>query len=177
MAETGTPLPPPASDEEMRKLLKPNPTVDQLTDVIKLNYTEPGSSTKVVIVKQLDSYDDVNYLVTLDDVKYLVKVHNGVESREYITSRRQNLHKSCIELSTAIIHHLHSHSIPVNVPYENYDIALANLPVLSAAHSPQRLAVRLLHWVPGVPLSSLSNASVEVVAEAGALLGRVCVAL
>ena len=88
-------------DEELRKLFKPNPTKDDILRIIRDNYIVTSSSfksseeeqVKVIIHKQLDSYDDVNYLVQIGGTStnfksslYVMKVHNGVESRQYINS-------------------------------------------------------------------------------------------
>ena len=56
-------------------------------------------------------------------------------------------------------------------------VSLHSLPVLSSAHSPQTLVVRLLRWVEGSPISSISSLSIETLAEAGYFLGKTCHAL
>lgn len=47
------------SDEEMRKLLKPKPTADQVAEALRKSYAQTGQEVK--IVKELESYDDHNY--------------------------------------------------------------------------------------------------------------------
>jgi len=61
--------------------------------------------------------------------------------------------------------------------YVQLIVSLHSLPVVSAAHSPQTLAVRLLRWVEGVTLSSLKSFSIEILLEAGLFLGKICFAL
>ena len=66
-----------ASDEEMRKLLKPCPDDEQVLDILQQNFAPEGTSVK--IIKALDSYDDCNYQVEIGTVQYLLKIHNGGE--------------------------------------------------------------------------------------------------
>ena len=86
------------SDEELRKCLKPNPTEDQVLKAVQETY----KTSQVSIVKQLESYDDCNYLISIDDKKYLAKVYNGVESAAYIRATDSD---SCYLSSI----HLHSY--------------------------------------------------------------------
>lgn len=98
----------PPSDEEMRKLLKPNPTDEEVLAVLSKTYP----TMKLEIVKELDSYDDKNYLVidtANDGTKYLAKVHNGVESLDYINKHSSSSsHTSVIDLQNAIFSHMNS---------------------------------------------------------------------
>lgn len=172
----------PPSDEEMRKLLKPNTTDEEVLAVLSKSYP----TMKLVIVKELDSYDDKNYLVVdtaNDETKYLAKVHNGVESLDYINKHSSSLsHTSVIDLQNAIFSHIYSvegvtTSAPIPPTHDAEDgavISLHDLPVMSLDHSPSKLVVRLLTWVPGVPLSSVPSTSltVESLADAGAYLGK-----
>ncbi len=59
-----------ASDEELRKELKPIPTLDFSSLLLKKHYNI--TTTKV---KLLDSYDDCNHLIISDnnETKYLLK--------------------------------------------------------------------------------------------------------
>mmetsp|Transcript_9183 Transcript_9183/g.13346 ORF Transcript_9183/g.13346 Transcript_9183/m.13346 type:complete len:650 (+) Transcript_9183:48-1997(+) len=179
------------SDEEMRKLLKPAPIDDQILVSLNESYG-PGIS----IVKELDSYDDVNYLIEMDGIKYLAKVHNGVESDDYLKSRsggkEDKIGDSVIDLKNLIFRQLSdsecgttssypipvkntsnisSHSISVEV---GDDVSVHSLPVISAEHSPRPLVVQVLKWVEGSPMSSASAIAIETIAEAGAYLGRMC---
>lgn len=177
----------PPSDEEMRKLLKPNPTDEEVLTVLSKTYP----TMKLKIVKELDSYDDKNYLVidtANDEAKYLAKVHNGVESLDYINKRSSSSsHTSVIDLQNAIFSHINSvegvtTSAPIPPTHAAEDgavISLHDLPVMSSDHSPSKLVVRLLTWVPGVPLSSVPSTSLtaESLADAGAYLGKLRCAL
>ena len=174
----------PPSDEEMRKLLKPNPTDEEVLAVLSKTYP----TMKLQIVKELDSYDDKNYLVidtANDETRYLAKVHNGVESLDYINKHSSSSsHTSVIDLQNAIFSHINlvegvmtSASIPPPPTLAAEDgavISLHDLPVMSLDHSPSKLVVRLLTWVPGVPLSSVPSTSLtaESLADAGAYLGK-----
>lgn len=60
------------SDEEMRKLLLPNPTDEQLIEAVRKSFAKPGQ--KVSLVKKLESYDDKNFWVDIDGTHYLAKL-------------------------------------------------------------------------------------------------------
>ena len=75
-------------DEARRNLLPPDPSPEQLLSALRWTY--PGD-VSILIVKELDSYDDWNYCVSFDfrggeRVLLLAKVFNGVESSVYIKS-------------------------------------------------------------------------------------------
>lgn len=61
------------SEEEMRKLLQPNATLDQILEVLKSSYSHVDGD-KFEVVQKLDSYDDNNFLVKINSQKYLIKV-------------------------------------------------------------------------------------------------------
>ena len=177
----GAQAPPSASAEEMRKLLKPNPSEGEV--LVALSRTYPTMNLK--IVRELESYDDKNYLVqdaANGGTKYLAKIHNGVESLDYINKRSSpNGRTSVIDLQNAIFSHLDevdgvttSASVPPTDAEDGAVVSLHDLPVMSSTHSPSKLVVRLLTWVPGVPLSSVPSTSLtaESLADAGAYLGR-----
>ena len=168
----------PPSDEEQRKLLKPAPSNEQV--IAALSATYPNKD--LTINKQLESYDDVNYLVTdtNDGSQYLAKVHNGVESLDYI--QKQATSTSVIDLQNAIFAHLSEKQVKTSVPVPpvcggGSVVSLHDLPVVSAAHSPSKLVLRLLSWVPGVPMSSVPSLTAETLAEAGVYLGKLRSAL
>jgi Ser/Thr protein kinase RdoA (MazF antagonist) len=186
------------SDEELRKLTKPNPSNEELLTLIKESFSEDPSTAKVEIRKQLDSYDDRNFLITLDGVKYLLKIHNGVESADYIRANRQSSSK--LDLSNTMYRHLSQNGIttnqivkvvrdsdtnkPLTIPVsykdcpETYqvkagdEVALHSLPVLSPDHSPRILAAQLLTWIEGSPMSDVPSLPIETLAEAGVFLGK-----
>ena len=217
------------SDEELRKLLIPKPTKDQILQILKDHYVDPKKHTsKVSYVQTLDSYDDSNHWVQIDDIDYLCKVHNGVESRDFIqtTTTGWNInttsssdddqdpssHKysytsidfykpqhmtSVIHFQNAILELFHEQPLPMmttNVPIKpfrtrsqrqgcpvivvNYDNTIEVVsPNQQHDHhqhhppSPCLFVVRLLSWVPGKPLSTVKYYSMEVLAEAGRVLG------
>ncbi|GKY95096.1 hypothetical protein MPSEU_000473600 [Mayamaea pseudoterrestris] len=180
------------SDEEMRKLLVPNPASDeQLLSIIKEHYDLPT----VKVARRLDSYDDANYMLQTDDgTNYLLKIHNGVESQEFIGVMQESddfyapgRMNSAIHLQNAIMELCYEHGLctsrPILVKTETaYDeerrrpkafpVCIAKLPVLSSVHSPRDLVVRLLTWVPGTPMSSVVHLPLEALADAGRYLGK-----
>lgn len=174
------------SDEELRKLLKPDLSTDdvnQLLETLEANFA-PGK--KVDIIKQLDSYDDVNYLVKIDDTFFLCKVHNGVESKDFIDQwQAEGLEyskcSSVIHLQNNIMSHLNVKGIPTNDPQLNKKY---NMPadvqaftVVSKRHSPCYLVVRLLSWIEGNTMCSRRVLPLECIADAGRFLGRMDLAL
>lgn len=103
------------TDEDRRKLLKPKVSTNQVLSILTEYYTE-GQTAEVI--RELDSYDDANYLVKIDGEKALLKIHNGVESETYLRSRsgkkakvnndgeKDSEHGGIIDLHTAIFEHL-----------------------------------------------------------------------
>jgi len=171
-----------SDDEKLRKLLKPKASSKQIVQVLEESYCNndiDGSTCKVI--KELESYDDNNFLVSIQGTKYLLKVSNGVETLSHIKQPRN----SVIHLQNMIFQQLPKFNLTSNVPQkrknakENEDpyVSLHYLPVVSSDHSPRLLVVRLLKWVEGVPMSSMASLSPKVLAEAGMYLGKTCVAL
>ena len=207
------------SDEEMRKLLKPNPTLDHVLDALKASYIREGEGVK--IVKELDSYDDRNYWIEINGrisffvlcllcwdsmsrnpapllrvnfclhsflfsgTSYLAKVHNGVESKDFLKVwKEESAHeKSVIHLQNTIMEHLTSHGIKTSVPVQPTTnqgdgaapptaAAIHSLPVVSKAHSPCDLVVRVLQWVPGRTMESFQRLPLEGLVDAGRFLGN-----
>ena len=182
-----SPSDPSLSDEEMRKLLVPQPESDeQLLSIVNQHY----ELVNVRVVQRLDSYDDANYMLQDDDgTKYLLKVHNGVESREFISvSHGSDFYtsgkmSSAIHLQNAIMELCYEHGLctsrPIPVkstgspqPEKAAPVCVASLPVLSVEHSPCDLVLRLLTWVPGIPMSNIIHLPLEALADAGRYLGK-----
>ena len=219
-----------STDEEMRKLLQPVPTEEQLLQILRQYYctsttyddtpgnpTEQGcneDNTSVVrIIKPLDSYDDANFLVQIQGTDYLLKIHNGVESKDFLETRAEAMAhtkiqsdvgndddfpfytkghmKSVIHLQNAMMELLQEHDVPTSVPIPPHHsrksgaevangssssppcpVLTAELPVVSAAHSPCRCVVRLLSWLPGRTLASLPFMALETLGDAGRFLGN-----
>ena len=130
-------------EEILRKRLKPTPTVEEVIDVIRKYYFNDHDGDRRVdiqVVKELDSYDDYNLWVTVDGENFLVKVHNGVESRDMLQhlesnnnddnddDEKEDYRKSAIYLQHAIMVHLNDSGITTNKPriVKRAPAALAN---------------------------------------------------
>jgi Ser/Thr protein kinase RdoA (MazF antagonist) len=172
------------SDEARRKLYKPSVTPAQATTIIQALYAKPDGSDTIEVVRQLDSYDDVNFMVKLNDTLHLLKIHNGVESEDFLRAYEAAGHEynktghmgSVIHLQTAIMDLLSVNDIPTsaNLPtQEGMPVGLYELPVVSSKDSPRQLVVRLLSWVHGKLMASVPLMPVETIADTGRLLGKV----
>lgn len=177
-----------SNDEKLRKCLKPDPTQEQVLEAILKTY---GQDAK--IVKELESYDDRNYLVELDSTKYLCKVYNGVESAKFIKaseeadSDKNKKALSSIHLYSLIWNHINSQpglstSSPIPIPDHTYafskpHVSVHSLPVTSSEHSPAPLAIQLLEWVEGSTMADSPSLPIETLVEAGKYLGKVRIAL
>lgn len=133
------------TDEERRKLLKPSISLDVAKSIIDNLFANGSSSStvdtsKTEILKQLDSYDDVNFLITVDGTKRVLKIHNGVESDN----------SSVIEFQDAVMDHINDANILTSKCVNKTIMAL---PVVSAAHSPYNLVVRVLTYIDGCPMA------------------------
>mmetsp|Transcript_13312 Transcript_13312/g.32517 ORF Transcript_13312/g.32517 Transcript_13312/m.32517 type:complete len:369 (-) Transcript_13312:2273-3379(-) len=126
------------SEEELRKLLKPDPSWENDILPIVLKYYshvvagvsgsdgDGGSDVDIRLVKQLDSYDDCNFWITIDGTNYLLKVHNGVESRDLLkyveggqsqdNSNNKMINKSVLWLQNEIMETLTKNGIGTNRP-------------------------------------------------------------
>lgn len=178
----------PSEEEGLRKLLKPNISKDQLLQAIRQSY--PGVS--IIYHKELDSYDDRNFLLSFDSKLCVAKVFNGLESAKYIRAskaveeskdKNTSTTLSAIHLLHAIFSHLKNPqydvrtSFPLSVGSSGTGRSVHSFPVVSESHSPTLLVIQLLEWVEGQTMSSVSNLSLETLADAGQYLGKVCLAL
>lgn len=171
------------TEEEWRKLLVPSVSLQQVQTLLQQHFT----ATHHQVLQQLDSYDDANYKVQLDDTIYLFKVHNGVESKQFL----KNAETSCIAFQNALMEALRSvpqitSNLPVEITKQPLEqpteqqldkndptiVMQALLPVVSEQHSPQRLCCRLLTWVPGRPMSTIPFLPVETLLMTGSYLGQ-----
>ncbi|KAI2506589.1 Pyrophosphatase [Fragilaria crotonensis] len=167
------------SDEEMRKLLKPVCTLEQVEEAVQKSF---GDNIKVL--KALDSYDDQNFMAEREGVYYLVKVHNGFESRDLIeayesSGRNYDACTSVIHYQTAVMERLHQHGVPTSQSQlcDGIPMSIHSLPVQSESHSPYQLVVKLMTWVPGRTMASLPSLPIECLRDAGRLLGKIHEAL
>lgn len=175
------------SDEEMRKLLKPIPVEADILKILTTSYVTGHAAIRVI--RQLDSYDDCNWKVEIAGELFLVKIHNGFESNDFIAvfeAAGNDYYKkghagSVIHFQNAIAETLNQHGIPTSVPVKplgsDSPISIHTLPVLSDAHSPTPLAVRLLKWVEGRPMVDIPLLPLEALAGAGRTLGKLDAAL
>ena len=102
------------TDEDRRKLLKPKVSPEEVLSILNEFYISDGQNAQVT--RELDSYDDANFLVKIDGEKALLKIHNGVESEKYIkvhSGKRIKFNDgrsagdgNIIDLHTAIFEHL-----------------------------------------------------------------------
>ena len=88
-----------SDDEARRKLLKPKVSEEEALSILIDLYCPSGFDNtnnikvpRVQVIKELDSYDDINYLVEINGEKALLKIHNGVESEQYIIATTQSQH-------------------------------------------------------------------------------------
>ena len=205
MSSDDTGSPETSNDEVMRKYLKPDPTNDQIIQAICQTYEKDASDVK--IEKELESYDDRNYLVKLGDTKYLCKVYNGVESQKYIACSKESDNKekdknsdsdsdsdsvikplSSIHLYSLVWNHLNQPKYKLQtsspVPLPNHTattthphVSIHSLPVTSSKHSPCALVLQLLEWVEGNTMASIPSLPIESLLQAGRYLGNICLGL
>ncbi|GAX27503.1 hypothetical protein FisN_23Hh029 [Fistulifera solaris] len=165
------------TEEEWRKLLVPSVSLEAVEELLRQHFT----AQTYRVLQQLDSYDDANYKVQLDDTLYLFKIHNGVESKQFL----QDAETSCIAFQNALMEALRPEPhITSNLPVERAKNLLENpnnstptvisasLSVVSEQHSPQMLCCRLLSWVPGRPMSTILFLPVETLLLTGSYLGH-----
>jgi Ser/Thr protein kinase RdoA (MazF antagonist) len=193
------------TDEELRKLLIPDPSVEQILDVIRKSFLLKNDdydsseqqdkatiSADIQVIRELDSYDDKNLWISINGTHFLVKVHNGVESQDLIEKLHDNTNSSykasAIHLQNAMMMHLNQHGISTNQPQQSSlndstvrhlptPGVIHSLPVVSKDHSPRPLVVRLLGFVPGRPMQSFPMLPLEALANAGTFLGRLSTCL
>lgn len=186
------------SDEERRKLLKPDPSDDMVIKVLRDYFVSQindntTNNHHVKILKQLESYDDRNYMVELggEGRLFLCKIHNGVESLDYVKAKNQgNVSTSVIGYQYALMTKLKDHGITASEPIyphhhqqqqqQKHDttdastsfICVQSLPVVSKQHSPCQLVVSVYKWVSGTTMASLPMLPLECLADAGKFLGQ-----
>jgi hypothetical protein len=189
------------SDEEMRKLLKPVPTAEHVLEILRSSYVSDTTTTTPTeaiiqyrVLRPLDSYDDCNFQVEIDGTPYLLKIHNGVESNDFITVYndsggdyyKKGSAGSVIHLQNAMIECLRRNDIPTSVPIppiteqqevshqENRSpVSIHELPVLAPQYSPCKLVVRLMQWVSGRPMNTVKHLPLEALVIAGKVLGKI----
>jgi len=115
------------------------------------------------VLQQLDSYDDVNYKVRIGTGTYLLKVHNGVESEDFLRSLddedeqdegtiaatasdddlsspsffyRRGKMRSHVHLQNAVLELLSEHGVSTSFPVKcdtGSPVVVADLPVVSSS--------------------------------------------
>jgi len=143
--------------EIRRKQLKPEISKENVLAVL-------SNCQNVQILRQLDSYDDVNYMISIDDTKYLFKVHNGVESDNFQAAASE------IQLQMALASTLTQAGLATSGSTELLETMVHDLPTVSGKIHP--LVCRLLTWVEGTPMSDVRPLAVETLANAGVYLGK-----
>jgi 4-aminobutyrate aminotransferase-like enzyme/Ser/Thr protein kinase RdoA (MazF antagonist) len=134
--------------------VSPQLTLSQAADVLERHWALTGRLT------ELGSFEDQNFAVAGDAgaPEYVLKV-NGPER------------SVSLELEHEILHRLAEAGPPCDLPLP--------VPATSGSeiveHGPDR--VRLLRWVPGIPLADLPAQSQRRLYELGALAGRVGIAM
>jgi Ser/Thr protein kinase RdoA (MazF antagonist) len=164
------------SDEEWRKILKPNPSNEQVIELMKTHFASSPSSA-VVLKQELDSYDDRNFWISMDNTDYLVKFHNGVESQNASFAMANDRQDSVIHYQYAIMKALADHGIsasrpifPKNSPAK---MLAVKVPVASKDHLPCELIVSVFSWVEGNTMQALKVLPIECLADAGRFLGKI----
>jgi Ser/Thr protein kinase RdoA (MazF antagonist) len=184
------------SDEEWRKLLKPKPSKELVIELMKTHFAsshddddEVGVVVVVVVKKELDSYDDCNFWISMKDSDYLVKFHNGVESKSATNAMmandddKQEQDSSVIHYQYAIMKALEDHKISASrpivptttrtSPHDQQRLLAVKVPVCSQDHSPYECIVSVYRWVPGNTMQSFQVLPMECLADAGRLLGKI----
>ena len=70
------------SEEERRKLLRPKVEVDQALEILRCSYCRSDDErASCRVIKELDSYDDNNFCVSIGGVRFLLKVRELVSGR------------------------------------------------------------------------------------------------
>lgn len=149
-----------AAEEELRKREKPQCAKDKAVSIAAELF---GLELDVAKVKQLESYDDVNYyLRCMDGSQYVFKIHNGVESDNAVFLEGMN----------KLLLHLREHGItaphPVNSVAGNW-MTKVELPLRDG--QPKQHAIRLLGWVDGEMMNE-QEVTPGLLHETGAYLGN-----
>lgn len=178
-----TPPPPNAelSDEELRKLLKPIPTNDEALKIVRNAINSHAEDDMIEIVRPLDSYDDCNFQISINGVSFLLKIHNGVESADFMHHCKDTSDyfapgqaKSVIHLQNAMLWTLDRAGIPTSAPSAQHDpVSIQKVAVADPSRSPADLAVRLLSWIPGSPMSDRKLLALEHFGSVGRMLGKI----
>jgi len=157
-----------ASDEVTRKAEKPVLPLDAVPNLVSVLFGKRCGSNDVL---PLESYDDLNFRVTIPEEAqlYTLKVHNGCESDN----------AEFLEAQTAVLEYLHEAGliVPVCVPQpsgrDGDGGSCTPRWACGTKGGPRRpLAVRLMRWVPGVPLGLCSTADHSALRSAGAYLAK-----
>jgi len=162
-------------DEMERKVLKPRFTLAEAKAMARDEF-----HVRVAAIVELNSYDDQNYKVTAENgAVYVLKVHNGVESRD----------EGLLDAQSQLYERLREKGVAAPYPVDGVRFVDAPAPPPPADGDAQRsclqnpladgdatFALRLLEWVDGDLLSS-REITPELLNTTGAFLGRIRLAL
>ncbi|KAJ1455989.1 kinase-like domain-containing protein [Pelagophyceae sp. CCMP2097] len=137
-----------SQDEAERKVQKPGLSPAAAEDLLQFHFGDDAQ-----IDRELDSYDDQNFLALVNGERCVFKVLNGVES----------FNEPLIEAQSALLRHLAGGGIRAPIEYA---------PVVWVRVGRRRYALRLLKWVAGAPLCTL-DVTPALLRRSGAFLGRV----
>ncbi|GAA4231795.1 aminotransferase class III-fold pyridoxal phosphate-dependent enzyme [Actinomadura meridiana] len=130
---------------------------ERLGDVLRDRYGLAAAS-----LRPLAGETDRNtHVVDGDGAEYVLKVSGPADRR-------------AIEFQAALLAHLAEHDPGLVVPRTVPDVSGA--PVTSVRDGGRDLPVRLLTWVPGVPLAEVGRRSPELLADVGGAAGRLAAA-
>ena len=149
-----------AAEEELRKHEKPQLAQERAVAIAAELF---GLELNLEKVRQLESYDDVNYyLRAVDGSQYVFKVHNGVESDNAVF----------LEGMQALLLHLRANGVaaphPVNSVAGDW-MTKVELPLRSGA--PKQHAIRLLEFVDGEMMNE-QEVTPALLQATGAYLGN-----
>ncbi|WUI01237.1 aminotransferase class III-fold pyridoxal phosphate-dependent enzyme [Spirillospora sp. NBC_00431] len=147
------------TDERFERITAGVPELadERLREILRDRY-----GIDAVSLRRLAGETDQNtHVVDGNGAEYVLKVSDPADRR-------------AIEFQTALLAHLAERDLGVVVPRSVADVA--GEPVTSVSEGGRELPVRLLTWVPGAPLAEVGRRSPELLADVGAVAGRLTAA-
>ncbi|XP_061681076.1 hydroxylysine kinase isoform X2 [Syngnathoides biaculeatus] len=136
---------------------KPNFSQSQAAEIVKKHYNLTPSQ-----LHRLPSYDDQNFCIaTVEGGKYLLKIMNSVNTKD----------PTLIELQTYAMNFLHENGLPTQMTIKTtmgQDMILEDIDCGSGL---QKHLVRLLTYLPGVPIHEVPSSS-QLLYEVGQTAAR-----